>query len=388
MKITITWYKLLAVVLALMVLTAGATAWSCGQFSNLADVYAKLQLVDELIEENYLYLDELNWTDLEDGAATGMVAALDDQYAAYYPVEDYADKLQSDDGSLVGIGVGVYLETDGNLVVYEVYDGAPADEAGLQIGDVIIAVDGALLTDIGADTGVEMIQGEEGTTVEITLQRDDQTLTLDIQRAKVSLPSVSWTMIDDIAYVAIDDFTVETVTQFETAMTALQEAGAVGVVFDLRDNGGGLLDSAVSMLDLLLPEGVLVTIVDMDGNETVRGESDESCIELPMICLTNESTGSASELFVQALKDYDWATSVGTVTYGKGVMQTTYGLEDGTAVKLTTAYYNPPSGINYNGIGVIPDVEVTIEDLETYVKGDIDYDEQLATAVLLLQSEG
>ncbi len=254
----------------------------------------------------------------------------------------------------------------------------------MQVDDVIVAVDGITLSDVSYDEAIALIQGEEGSTVAIQVLRDDTVLDLTMTRAEVSVPSVNLTMIDSIAYVEITDFTTDTVAQFEAVLEQLQEQGATGIVFDLRDNGGGLLDTVISMLDLLLPEGTLVTITDLEGNQTVRGESDADCLILPMVCLTNEKTASASELFVQALKDYNWAQSVGTTTYGKGVMQTTYALSDGTAVRLTVAYYNPPSGENYNGIGVIPDVKVILDEEEPFVQGDPDQDPQLQAALSLL----
>lgn len=383
-KITI-WQAVIVCALAVLI-AVGVTMVLCGRLNPLYPVYEKLQQVDQVVNKHYLKPEQLEAGSLQDGASAGLLAGIGDRYAAYYSADDYINKQKSDDGHLVGIGIEVYPHTDGSLIVHKVYPSSPAEAAGMIAGDNIISVEDVSLVGLSYSEAMELVRGEEGSVVRLEIRQGEKNVQFEVTRADVVLPSVFLTMIDDIAYVQIDDFNNETEIAFEDVVQEAQKADAKGMIFDLRDNGGGLMNVANSMLDLLLPEGALTTTVDVHGTKTVQHTSDANCVELPMVCLVNGNTASAAELFVATLRDFEYAHSVGTKTYGKGVMQTTYPLEDGSAVKLTTAYFNPPSGENFNGVGIIPDVvlPLTAEQNQSFAKGDRTQDPQLEKALAML----
>ena len=352
------------------------------------EMYDKVKAIDEKIRDNYLF--EIDEETLLDSLGDGMIEGLDDQYARYLDKDEYEEKLKEDQGQLVGIGVQItYDETSGYLSIVNVYEGSPAEGVGLQKGDLIVKVDDQDLSTLSMEESTKLIQGEAGTKVKLVVRREGVDTDYEIQRKDIVIPSVSSRMIGENGYIKITDFNDATVDQFKEAVDSMTDQGAKGLIFDLRNNGGGTLDSVLDMLDYLLPKGTIATSTDSQGNTTVLQESDSHEINLPMVVLTNGNTASASELFTQALKDYNKAVSVGTTTYGKGVMQTTFPLSDGSAVIFTTAYFNPPSGENFNGVGIKPDYEVTLtadqeKDFENLNESN---DPQLMKAIDVLNSQ-
>ncbi len=323
------------------------------------EMYDKVKAIDEKIRDNYLF--EIDEETLLDSLGDGMIEGLDDKYAKYLDKEEYEEKLKEDKGQLVGIGVQItYDQTSGYLNILNVYDGSPAQGVGLQKGDLIVKVDDQDLSTLPMEESTKLIQGEAGTKVKLVVRREGVDKDYEIQRKDIVIPSVSSRMIGKNGYIKISDFNDATVDQFKEAVDKMSDEGAQGLIFDLRNNGGGTLNSVLNMLDYLLPEGTIATSTNNQGKTVVLQKSDSHEINLPMTVLTNGNTASASELFTQALKDYNKAVSVGTTTYGKGVMQTTFPLSDGSAVIITTAYFNPPSGENFNGKGIKPDYEVTL----------------------------
>lgn len=351
-------------------------------------LYEKVEEIYNKVNDNYLF--QVDDEQMLDAMGEGIMSGLDDQYADYYDQEEYAEKLKEDKGELVGIGVTVQQDqTSGYLNIIQVYSGSPAESAGLQKGDMIVSVDGTDLATL--EEGVNpasLVQGEAGSKVTIVYRRDGVDSTVEMARKKVTIPSVESRMIDENGYIKITDFNDSTPGQFQDAVESLQAEGAKALIFDLRNNGGGTLDSVLEMLDYLLPEGDIATATDKDGNTTVLKTSDAQCVEMPMVTITNGNTASAAELFVQALKDYKMADSVGTTTYGKGVMQTTYQLSDGSAIKLTTSYFNPPKSENFNGVGIQPnyEVELTQEQEKDFENLDETNDPQLMKAVEVVNS--
>lgn len=305
------------------------------------------------------YLEPLSAEELGDAAVSGMISSLQDPYAAYYDEEAYAEKQVKQQGNMVGIGVSVIRNGEnGRLLISQVYAGSPAEEEGLAPGDWIVAADGVSFDGITADEALALIAGESGTSLTLTLLRGDTQLEKTLTRAEVSIPSVEYRLYGTTAYLRITTFNELTAEEFHRALEQAQAEGAEALIFDLRSNVGGLINAAFAMLDELLPEGTLATKVEKDGTQTVLATSDAGAVELPMAVLTDGYTASSSELFAAALRDYDAAVLVGAKTYGKGIMQTTYTLTDSTAVKFTTAYFNPPCGENFQGIGITPDVLV------------------------------
>ncbi len=265
------------------------------------------------------------------------------------------------EGRVVGIGVSAEMDPSGYILIREVYEESPAAIVGLQAGDLIIKVDELDVNTETYEQASQAIRGEEGSKVNITYRRESEDTTIEVTRRKVDVPTVFSRMIDgNVGYVQVTEFNDSTSTQFSNQVDALISQGAQALIFDMRNNGGGTLTSVTKMLDKLLPEGDIVSAVYKDGTVDVLAKSDENEINLPMVVLTNNRTASAAELFTQALRDYNKAKSVGTITYGKGTMQSVKKLNDGSAVNVTVARYLPPSGISYDGEGIKPDYEVEL----------------------------
>lgn len=261
------------------------------------------------------------------------------------------------------------------VTVSKVYEGTPAEEAGLEKNDQILMVDDIDATSMELTNLVKNIRGEAGTVVHLTIYREstDETLELDVERREVNLPSVTGKMIDDkIGYMEISEFQTNTAKQFDTILADLQDQGMEGLVVDLRGNPGGLVTAVVDVLDTILPEGTVVYTEDKYGNRDTY-TSDPDCLKCPIVVLVDENSASASEIFAGAIKDYKYGKLVGKTTFGKGIVQTIFPLENGAAVKVTTAKYYTPKGNNIHGTGIAPDYEV---DYEYSGPEDADYDMQ------------
>jgi carboxyl-terminal processing protease len=317
-----------------------------------------------------------------------MVSGLGDPYTVYYTPEEYESLMVSTSGTYYGIGAGLTQDTDTMVVtITKVYEGTPAEEAGLLKDDIIVSVDGVEATSMDVSDLVQLIRGEEGTTVSLEIYRasTDEELTFEVERRNVQLPSVAGQMLDDgIGYIQISEFQSGTAAQFETILNQLEEQGMQSLIVDVRDNPGGLLSSVVSILDEILPEGTVVYTEDKYGNRDTY-TSDASCINYPMVVLVNGNSASASEIFAGAIKDYEYGTLLGTTTFGKGIVQSIFPLSDGDALKITTAKYYTPNGYNIHGTGIEPDIELEYEflgpDGTTY---EMQYDNQLQKAIELL----
>lgn len=346
-------------------------------------VYTKLAEVDATVRNNYI--GEIDQTVLMDGITAGYMRGLGDRYAKYYTAEEYKKEVDSLNGNLVGIGVEVTASDSGYILVHDVYDGAPAQEAGIQKDDLIIAVNGTQVSMSNVTEMMNSLQGEPGTTLTLTVRRNNQDIPFEIVRKTYEIPTVKYRMIDGNAYIKITQFTTATETQFAQAIADAQADGATGIIFDLRDNPGGLVSAATNILDKLLPEGTIATATYKDGTTKVIATSDAQELNLPMVVLTNQNTASAAELFTQALRDYDKAKSVGTTTYGKGVMQQIEQLSDGSAIEYTVATYATAKSENFNGVGITPDFEKesTLDSTTqpTFEEVTVDNDEQFKKAV-------
>ena len=324
-------------------------------------IYAKLREIDQLAQ-NYFYKDPDNIA-LADGVAAGYTAGLGDPYATYMTAEQYASMMRSYEGVGIGIGITTTEHPDTHfLYVVSVSPGSPAADADIQKGDQITAVDGKDVQSLGYANAVDLILGEEGTDCTLTVLREGKSHAVTLTRREYASSSVESRMVGEMGYVRITSFNDGTVDQFKDAVNALQSQGAAGLMFDVRHNTGGTLDSVAAMLDFLLPEGDLVSAVYRDGKREVLHRSDASQINLPMAVLTDEYSASASELFAAAIRDFGKGKLVGETTFGKGIMQRTYELSDKSAVRFTIAEFNPPSGENFNGKGLKPDVEVSLTD--------------------------
>lgn len=346
--------------------------------------YAKIAEIDDVIKK--YYVDEINIDDVIENSATGMVAGLHDRYSRYLNKEKMSDYMDSSSGTLVGIGITVRLNDQGYMDIMGTYDNSPAKESGLEKGDIIIKVDGEDVKDLGYEKAVNAVKGKEGTYIELTVRRSNQDTVKKIKRRKIEVTTVRSRMIGTKGYIRILEFNQSTIDQFNKSLKSVMDSGATGLIFDVRGNPGGTLDSVVSILDTLLPEGVIVSATYKGGKSEILAESDAKEINLPMVVLANEETASAGELFTAALKDYEKAKVVGMKTFGKGVMQTLIPLKDGTGVNLTTAYFNPPKSGNFNTKGIMPDYEILLsqQQMENLDSLNETNDPQLMKAIEIL----
>lgn len=342
--------------------------------------YEKFTELDRIIRDNYI--GTINETRLLDSVAQGYLSGIDDKYAKYISAEEYAKlTTQSAEGENVGIGAIVEISPDGYLLVTEVYPDSPAQTAGMLAGDLIVKVDDTDLTKENIEANGNILNGHQGTKVVALVRRGGEEFLMDMTRRTVVAPTVYSRIIPEteVGYIIIKEFSSTTSDQFNRELDRVISAGAKSLVFDLRDNKGGVMRQATRILDRLAPAGIIYTAQRKDGTvEEVR--SDANSIDLPMSVITNANTASAAELFAQVLKDYDMAKTVGVATAGKGVMQDIIKLSDGSAIDLTVAYYNPPVSPNFDGVGVLPDFEVTMAE-EDWTVLDQETDPQLKKAI-------
>ena len=338
-----------------------------------ADI-VKVDSIRQIFEQYSLYSENLEAIDYDiflSGEAIfhAYVMATGDPYAAYYSAEEWIEQAYSSAGNLVGIGVSVVYSAEKNIIeVLFAMDGSPAKEAGILPGDYIVGVDSVRVEDVGYEDAVNRVRGEIGTKVTVTIQREledgtTKEMDLTMTRREVVNQSVLYFVAEadaSVGVIRILEFDDRTPEQFEKALEALQNEGVSKLIFDVRGNPGGDRDAVASVLDPLLPEGVIATFVTVDGTVDYSVDSDANCLDMPMVVLADGNTASAGELFTCALMDYDVATFIGTRTYGKGVAQGYRQLHDGSVVKLTTHYYNPPKSENYDGYGIEPDIEVAL----------------------------
>ena len=318
----------------------------------------KVNLLSDVIDQ-YYYKDITDEEKME-GIYKGLMSSTNDKYTDYYSPKEFKDLMVTMEGDYGGIGATLSQDKATKEVsVVEVYEGSPAARAGLERGDIVISVDGHLGTDESLDDYVQRIRGEEGTSIEMVYKRDDQEHTIEITREEVIVPSVSHRMLDDkIGYIRISSFVNGTQKDFEDALADLQSQGMQGIVFDMRDNGGGMVDSVVAILDDILPAGTVVYTMDKSGKREDYTSDDAKKIDIPVTVLVNENTASAAEIFTGAIRDFNYGTIIGTNTFGKGIVQSTVPLSDGSAVKITVATYYTPSGECIHEKGIKPDIEL------------------------------
>lgn len=350
---------------------------------------AKLAAVIDLVNRQYVDADKLDEDALADMAAYGYIYALGDQYSTYITKEEYDEIVTTNKGVSYGIGINIiYDEQAQGMRVVRVSVASPADKAGIKQGDVITAVENTPVTKDNYAESVANVRGESGTDVLLTVVSDGKEKKFAVTRGEFVSTSVFSHMIGTVAYIEIITFNDATVNQFKEAVNNAVAQGATALVFDLRNNTGGLVGAANDMLDMLLPKGEIGYAV-YNGNEKVTlATSDKKEIDLPMAVLTNGETASASEYFASALRDYDKAILVGTTTFGKGVMQSTVGLSDGSAVRLTVAKIYTKSGKQIHGVGLSPDIEVPEADSAVnYMMLSEEDDVVLQTAVTALNKK-
>lgn len=368
----------------LVIFIASSIALCVKNFKLESEIESKSNLIELEKYVNDNYYKAADKESAMNGALKGYVEGLEDPYSSYLTADEYNSWKTMESGTMVGIGVTVQFDEESGLYVAEVKEGYPAYESGIKEGDIITEVEGESIPEMGYEEAVSRIKGEEGTSVNLTIKRDDnEDMKFSVLRSEIVVNTVSGKMLDeDIAYIRISAFRENTDEQFKEIFDELIDDGAKGLVFDLRNNGGGMLVSLKAILDPLLPEGTIATAKYGNGEVKTIIESDKNEINLPMAVLVNGNTASAAELFAASLSDFDKAFLVGETTYGKGVMQDTREVAGG-AVTLTVATYQTVRGECYHGIGITPDYEVSLSEdfVLDYENPDEKGDSQLKTAI-------
>lgn len=332
-------------------------------YDDLTSESDKLKEIRSLVDR--VFIGDIDETYMTEKLSAAMIEGLNDEWSYYIPADEYASYVENVTNSYVGIGVSITLpeEDPKGLNITEVTPGSPAEAAGLVIGDVITKVEGESTVELGMNESKNRVRGEAGTSVTLTILRDGEEFDVTIVRDSIKVVNVTWEMMDDVGYIRIRNFEQNCAKDSIEAIEAVMDQGAKGIVFDLRFNPGGLKNELVHLLDYILPEGVLFRAESYTGAETVD-KSNASCIEIPMAVLVNKDSYSAAEFFAAALQDYDYATIVGTQTYGKGYFQQCITLTDGSAVNVSTGKYFTPKGNSLIGVGITPDLVVEISDEE------------------------
>ncbi len=345
---------------------------------------SKLSLLERFIDD--YYLNDLTAEDYANGLYKGLISSLDDRYAAYYTEEEYEEISAVNEGKYVGIGCSISLDSEtGVVTLIQPYEGGPADKAGIQTGDVLVAVGDENIAGLELSEVVALVKGEEYTDVTLTIMREssEEPIELVVTREEVETKTISYKMLNDgIGYLAISGFKESTKEQFSQALDALKDMDMKGLILDVRDNGGGSLDTVVNIADKLLPEGLIVYTRDKYDKGEDYESTDKEYLDLPMVLLVNENSASASEVLAGALRDHEAATLVGTKTFGKGIVQSIFDLDDGSALKLTTSKYYTPNGDNIHEVGIEPDIVVEMD--EEYKKKEeptMEDDNQLQVAI-------
>lgn len=359
-----------------------------GTSKDVDEVLEKLQGIDNLI--NRYYIEDVDENDLIEGMYKGYVAGIGDPYSTYYTVDEYKALMDSSSGIYYGIGATVSQDvTTGIIRIIKPFVSSPAYEAGLLPEDILYKVDGEEVTGIDLTEVVSKIKGPEGTTTTLTIIREgvDEELEIEVTRRKIEVPTIEHTMLDsNIGYIAISEFDKVTVDQFLSAVEELEEKGQRGLIIDVRNNPGGLLDSVTKMLDRLLPEGLIVYTEDKYGNREEIKSNASDYFDKPLVVLTNGNSASASEIFAGAIQDYGIGKVVGTNTFGKGIVQSIFPLPDDTAVKVTVSKYFTPNGRDIHEVGIAPDVEVELdEELRKQVVIEKEKDNQLQKGIEVLE---
>lgn len=344
-----------------------------------SEVEGKLNAIDSVLES--FYFGDVDDETAKDNIYKAYLSSYGDKYTMYYTADEYKALKESTNGKFYGIGAVCQLSGEGGVLLVDVYDNGAGYQAGLRSGDRVVNVDGRDITDMELSSAVALIKGDKGTSVTLEVIRGTERLTFSVVRDAVEAKTVSYTLLDNnIGYLSISQFEEVTTKQFKAAVEDLQSQGMKGLVIDIRNNPGGLLDTVVGMLKYMLPDGLIVYTEDKQGNRKEYKGQDNDEFNLPLAVLVNGNSASASEIFAGAIQDYGKGTIIGTQTYGKGIVQTVKPLTDGSAIKFTIAKYFTPKGQDIHGKGVTPDMVVEYGT-------DADVDTQLDAAIKNVEAQ-
>ena len=344
-----------------------------------SEVEGKLNAIDSVLES--FYFGDVDDETAKDNIYKAYLSSYGDKYTMYYTADEYKALKESTNGKFYGIGAVCQLSGEGGVLLVDVYDNGAGYQAGLRSGDRVVNVDGRDITGMELSSAVALIKGDKGTSVTLEVIRGTERLTFSAVRDAVEAKTVSYTLLDNnIGYLSISQFEEVTTKQFKAAVEDLQSQGMKGLVIDIRNNPGGLLDTVVGMLKYMLPDGLIVYTEDKQGNRKEYKGQDNDEFNLPLAVIVNGNSASASEIFAGAIQDYGKGTIIVTQTYGKGIVQTVKPLTDGSAIKFTIAKYFTPKGQDIHGKGVTPDMVVEYDT-------DADVDTQLDAAIKNVEAQ-
>lgn len=393
-------YKMIMLVLIVIIVTSLVTAFTTYQYlSNNGISYSKVnttslegleytlsQFRSELEKK---YIGEINDEELIEGAVKGYVDALGDPYTTYYTKKEMKTIMEETNGNFVGIGVYMTKDLEKNaILIIKPIENSPAEKAGILPGDLITKVDDVEYTGDKLEEASNKIRGEEGTKVKLEIYRNGATKTFELTRTKVVVSHVTTKVLNnDIGYIAISDFEGECASEFETKYKQLEKQGIKKLIIDIRNNGGGIVDEALKIANMLVDkDSTLLITKDKSDKEEVTKATEKPIINIPTVVLVNEYSASASEILAGALKDNGKATLVGTKTYGKGIIQELHQLSDGSGLKITVSEYYTPNHNAIHKIGITPDVEVDLsEDVKQQTTIQEKDDNQLQKAIEILK---
>lgn len=393
-------YKMIMLVLIVIIVTSLVTAFTTYQYlSNNGISYSKVnttslegleytlsQFRSELEKK---YIGEINDEELIEGAVKGYVDALGDPYSTYYTKKEMKTIMEETNGNFVGIGVYMTKDLEKNaILIIKPIENSPAEKAGILPGDLITKVDDVEYTGDKLEEASNKIRGEEGTKVKLEIYRNGETKTFELTRTKVVVSHVTTKVLNnDIGYIAISDFEGECASEFETKYKQLEKQGIKKLIIDIRNNGGGIVDEALKIANMLVDkDSTLLITKDKSDKEEITKATEKPIINMPTVVLVNGYSASASEILAGALKDNGKATLVGTKTYGKGIIQELHQLSDGSGLKITVSEYYTPNHNAIHKIGITPDVEIDLsEDVKQQTTIQEKDDNQLQKAIEILK---
>lgn len=393
-------YKMIMLVLIVIIVTSLVTAFTTYQYlSNNGISYSKVnttslegleytlsQFRSELEKK---YIGEINDEELIEGAVKGYVDALGDPYTTYYTKKEMKTIMEETNGNFVGIGVYMTKDLEKNaILIIKPIENSPAEKAGILPGDLITKVDDVEYTGDKLEEASNKIRGEEGTKVKLEIYRNGETKTFELTRTKVVVSHVTTKVLNnDIGYIAISDFEGECASEFETKYKQLEKQGIKKLTIDIRNNGGGIVDEALKIANMLVDkDSTLLITKDKSDKEEITKATEKPIINMPTVVLVNGYSASASEILAGALKDNGKATLVGTKTYGKGIIQELHQLSDGSGLKITVSEYYTPNHNAIHKIGITPDVEIDLsEDVKQQTTIQEKDDNQLQKAIEILK---
>ena len=352
----------------------------------IIEKYSKLSQVEQVVAARYI--DEYDEAEAMDGILSGFVTSAD-PYGKYLDAAAYQQYQDEINGKYAGLGISVrYVASTGNMEIVKVNGGSSASAVGVQAGDIVYKIDGVDVATMTESEARNLLTGKAGTTTILSVYRGEESLEKKLTYSEYTATTVSYKMIhDNVGFIRFESFDGKTATEFKRAYKALKEKGATSLIFDVRNNNGGTLESVCETLDMIVPKGTIVTIESKSGTQTSTIQSDSDQITMPMVVLVNENTYSAAELFAATIRDFQKGKLVGTTTYGKGVAQQVIPLGDQTAVYLSTQVYYPHSGESFDGVGIVPDIieKMPEEDLANFYKLTVEQDVQIQKALTILK---